>query len=250
MQTEQPVMGDSPGELPIVRNHVGPSTWTHSRFRVSLEGLRKVAKRPGQVTTKPVEEINRYCEWVETVGDPNRTGAISSLQEMFQVDEDKAKSILSNANLWADRIKMPVYYRRMSWSTRPREHKEKESTSEPRKSDIVFGDARFAHLEEEQRRLDSLLKDLADVMDDNVIKVVKGQEDRLERAEHRLQVLDESLNKMLVALLAKGEAIAELQGKMALVENKLRGVRKSPRLLTKFHREVRRRLRVLIAGGK
>ncbi|KKM13986.1 hypothetical protein LCGC14_1710640 [marine sediment metagenome] len=243
MQTEQPV-------AEVQRTYIGPAAWQYPKFRVTLKTLQAKARRPGTVTQVPVDHINRYCEWVEKVGNPNVPQAITSLMSMFEVDAAKAKAILSNANSWSHRIQMPLYYHRLTWGTRIRKAKEKESTPEPRKSDIVFGDARFAHLEEEQRRLDSLLKGLADALDNNIVKVVKEVEGRLERAEHRLQVLDEDLNKVLVGILAKGESIAELQGKMILVENKLRGIRKVPSLPTKLHREIRRRLKVLIAGGK
>ena len=264
MQPTQPI-----DTLPeVVRNHIGPAPWSHSKFRVTLKILQVNSPKPGSVTMRPVEEINRYCEWVESVGDPNLLGATRAIQEMFSITDKDAKAILSSANSWADRVKMPAYYRRLSWGSRPRGgHKAKKQQPlefKPEKSDIVFGDARFAHLEEELRRLDSLLKGLADVLDNNVIKVVRESEGRLERAEHRIQVLDEDvnstqrshtvlvedLNKVIVSILAKGEAIAELAGKMTLIENKLRGVRKGPSRLTKLHREVQRRLRILVAGGK
>ena len=238
MQTEQPV-----------RSYVGPAEWQHPQFRVTLKMLQAKARRAGAVTQKPVDHINRYCEWVERIGNPNTPQAIVSLVSMFAISEAEAKAILSNANSWSERIGMPLYYHRLHWGTRIR-HKEKKipATSEP--VALHPADVRFTLLEGELKRLDSLLKGLADVLDNNVLKVVKETEGRLERAEHRLQVLDEDLNKALVGILAKGEAIAELQGKMILVENKLRGARKGPSLPTKLHREIRRRLRILIAGGK
>lgn len=245
MQTEQPAEGQP------VRTHIGPANgWQHPRFRVTLKMAQSKAARPNQVSTGLPDRINRYCEWVERVGEPNVPQALTSLMEMFGIDVEVAKATLSDANSWAERVQMPPYYRRLNWGTRRYSAKKAPIEFKPEKADIVFGDARFAHLEKELERLDSLLKGLADVLDNNVLKVVKEAEGRLERAEHRLQVLDEDLNKVLVSILAKGEAIAELEGKMTLIENKLRGVRKGPSLPTKLHREIRRRLKVLIAGGK
>ncbi len=215
--------------------------WQYPKFRVTLQMLQAKAKRAGMVTETPVRHINFYCEWVERVGNPNMPQAILSLVGMFDVSTAEAKGILSDANGWASRIGMPLYYHRLTWGTRIHKAKSKQPLEfKPEKLPLAEDWLKQQKVWQGlDRRLIELSKTTVSTYNDLSGKTIKLGEEAIR-----------SVNILGNHIEVHNEAMEDLEVRMKLVENKLRGVRKGPSPFTKLHREVTRRFKVLFFGGK
>ncbi|KKM85775.1 hypothetical protein LCGC14_1285580 [marine sediment metagenome] len=133
------------------------------------------------------------------------------------------------------------------WGRRPRKVKrETETPGAPSEATEPEWDSYFASVKEGLVEIDNRISGLAKELASHLAQVTPSVQ-----LSGRVSVMDQEIVRLAGIIELEKAGSASLLERIIKIENKLRGGgRRGPTLLTRSHREVRRRLRILIAGGK
>ena len=133
------------------------------------------------------------------------------------------------------------------WGRRPRKVKqEAEAPGTPSKATAPAWDSYFAGVKEEFIKIDNRVSGLAKELANHFAQATPSSE-----LSGRVAVMDQEIVRLAGVIEREKVGSTLLLERTIKIENKLRGGgRRSPTVLTRLHRELRRRLKVLFTGGK